>query len=135
MISPLLLMYHPEIKSGRKEIGNSKRVWEIDRCHPSQFSYTCLLFGGSLNVCHLACVWPIFLNLSRIPNIDNAFPRDGFISFLGEIKFRLISSRHFCISLWVDFLNAVYFRRSLTCTLGLTNDLIDSGQPRAKTGF
>ena len=30
------------------------------------------------------------------------------------------------------FLNAVYFRRSLTCTLGLTNDLIDDGQLRAK---
>ena len=31
-----------------------------------------------------------------------------------------------------DFLNAVYFRRGLTCTLGLTNDLIDCDQPRAK---
>ena len=31
------------------------------------------------------------------------------------------------------FLNAVYFRRGLKCTLGwLTNDLIDGGQPRAK---
>ena len=28
--------------------------------------------------------------------------------------------------------NAVYFRRRLTCTLGLTNDLIDGGQPRVK---
>ena len=35
-------------------------------------------------------------------------------------------------NLRADFLNAVYFRRGLTCTLGLTNDLIDSGQPRAK---
>ena len=33
------------------------------------------------------------------------------------------------------FLNAVYFRRGLTCTLGLTNDLIDGGQPRAKNSF
>ena len=32
----------------------------------------------------------------------------------------------------VDFLNAVYFGQDLTCTLGLTNDLIDGGQPRAK---
>ena len=31
-----------------------------------------------------------------------------------------------------DFLNAIYFRRSLTCTLGLTNDVMDGGQPRAK---
>ena len=31
-----------------------------------------------------------------------------------------------------DVLNAVYFRRGLTCTLGLTNDLIDGGQLRAK---
>ena len=31
-----------------------------------------------------------------------------------------------------DVLNAVYFRRGLTCTPGLTNDLIDGGQPRAK---
>ena len=30
------------------------------------------------------------------------------------------------------FLNTVYFRRGLTCTLGLTNDLIDGGQLRAK---
>ena len=29
-------------------------------------------------------------------------------------------------------LNAVYFRQGLTCTLGLTNDLIDGVQPRAK---
>ena len=34
--------------------------------------------------------------------------------------------------IWADFLNAVYFRRGLTCTLGLTNDLIDGDQPRAK---
>ena len=34
--------------------------------------------------------------------------------------------------LWADFLNAVYFRRGPTCTFGLTNDLIDGGQPRAK---
>ena len=33
------------------------------------------------------------------------------------------------------FLNAVYFRRGLTCTIGLANDLKDSGQPRAKNGF
>ena len=33
---------------------------------------------------------------------------------------------------WADFVNAVDFRRGLTCTPGLTNDLIDGGQPRAK---
>ena len=32
----------------------------------------------------------------------------------------------------VDFIDAVYFRRGLTCTLWLTNDLIDGGRPRAK---
>ena len=32
-------------------------------------------------------------------------------------------------------LNAIYFRRGLMCTLGLTNDLIDGDQPRAKTQF
>ena len=32
-----------------------------------------------------------------------------------------------------DFLNAVYFRRGLTCTLGfINNGLIDGGQSRAK---
>ena len=31
-----------------------------------------------------------------------------------------------------DVLNAVYFRQGLTCTLGLTNNLIDGGQLRAK---
>ena len=35
-------------------------------------------------------------------------------------------------TLCADFLNTAYFRQGLTCTLGLTNDLIDSGQPRAK---
>ena len=30
-----------------------------------------------------------------------------------------------------DFFDAVYFRRGLTCSLGLTNDLIDGGQWRA----
>ena len=35
-------------------------------------------------------------------------------------------------TLWPSVLNAVYFRRGLTCTTGLTNDLIDGGQPRAK---
>ena len=34
-----------------------------------------------------------------------------------------------------DFLNAVYFRRGLTYTVGLTNELIDGDQPRAKNGF
>ena len=34
-------------------------------------------------------------------------------------------------TLWAD-LNAVYFRQSLTCPLGLTSGLIDGGQPRAK---
>ena len=28
-----------------------------------------------------------------------------------------------------------FFRRGLTCTIGLTNDLIDGGRPRAKNGF
>ena len=31
-----------------------------------------------------------------------------------------------------NFLNAVHVRQSLTCTIGLANDLIDGGQPRAK---
>ena len=33
---------------------------------------------------------------------------------------------------WADFLNVVYFRQGLTCTLELTKDLIDGGQPKAK---
>ena len=37
--------------------------------------------------------------------------------------------------LWANFLNAVLFKRGLKGTIGLTNDLIDSGQPRAKKGF
>ena len=44
-----------------------------------------------------------------------------------------------CISagkdtLWkhrAEFLKAIYFRQSVTCTVGLTNDSIDGGQPRA----
>ena len=34
-----------------------------------------------------------------------------------------------------DVLNAVYFRQGLPCTVGLTNNLIDGGQPRVKNGF
>ena len=34
-----------------------------------------------------------------------------------------------------DLLNAVYFRQSLTYTLGLTNELIDGGQLRDKAVF
>ena len=34
-----------------------------------------------------------------------------------------------------EFLNAVYFRRGLTCTIGLANNLIGGEQPRAKTCF
>ena len=34
------------------------------------------------------------------------------------------------VTLRDDLLNAVYFRRGITCTVGLTNDLIDGGQPR-----
>ena len=40
-----------------------------------------------------------------------------------------------CCTHGANVLNTVYFRRGLTCTLGLTNDLIDGGQPRAKNGF
>ena len=35
---------------------------------------------------------------------------------------------------WADVLNAAYFRRGLTCTIGSTNDFIDGGQPRDKNG-
>ena len=61
-----------------------------------------------------------------------------------QLLFKLHRSRHFEMilnlrhKLWTlraDFLNAVFFRQGLTCTLGLTNDLIDGGQPRAKNGF
>ena len=37
-----------------------------------------------------------------------------------------------CYQFRVDVLNALHVRRSLMCTLGLTNDLIASGQLRAK---
>ena len=37
-----------------------------------------------------------------------------------------------CQKLRAEFLNAVYFGRSLTCTLGLIKDLIDDGQPVSK---
>ena len=30
--------------------------------------------------------------------------------------------------LWANFFYAVYFRQGLTCTLGLTDNLIDGGQ-------
>ena len=41
------------------------------------------------------------------------------------------------VHVWADILNAVYFRRGLTCTFGITNNLIhvDGGPPRAKNHF
>ena len=33
---------------------------------------------------------------------------------------------------WAKFSHTVYFRQGLVHTLGLTNDVIDGGQPRAK---
>ena len=33
------------------------------------------------------------------------------------------------------YLNVVYFGQGLMCTIGLMNNLIDGGQPRAKNGF
>ena len=53
-----------------------------------------------------------------------------FIYLLRVLVFKVRSSVYRTYK--ADFLNAVYFRRGLTCTLGLTNDLIDGGQPRAK---
>ena len=56
-------------------------------------------------------------------------------------KFLLEWDRHCCAqstrtkTLRTGYLIAVYFRRGLTCTLGLTNDLTDGGQPRAKNCF
>ena len=35
-------------------------------------------------------------------------------------------------TLRANFLNAIYFRRGITCTLGITNALIDGSQPRFK---
>ena len=52
-----------------------------------------------------------------------------------ETEASLVSRVATLKSFGADFLNAVYFRRGLTCTLGITNDLIDGGQPRAKNGF
>ena len=55
------------------------------------------------------------------------FTTAGIASFV-ENFFNLESDQTFK----AEFLNAVYFRRGLTCTLGLTKDLIDGGQPRVK---
>ena len=38
-------------------------------------------------------------------------------------------------TLRADFFNGVYFSRDLTCNLGLTNNLIDGSQPKAKNGL
>ena len=49
-----------------------------------------------------------------------------------ELTYSWLNTSRLKKRLRVDFLNAVYVRRSLTCSLRLTNDLIDGGQPRAK---
>ena len=58
----------------------------------------------------------------------------GLLAQVGKWKdlTRKVTAQLLCEG--ADFLNTVYFRRSLTCTLGLSNDLIDAGQPRAKPG-
>ena len=59
--------------------------------------YICLLFSGFSNVFHFACVWPTALKLGCITNFDMLFLAMGFISFVDEIQFMLIDSRHICI--------------------------------------
>ena len=56
------------------------------------------------------------------------------VSSVKSIVYILQSTSTGCLSQSdrADLLNAVYVRRGLTCTLGLTNDLIEGGQPRAK---
>ena len=57
--------------------------------------YICLLFLGFSNVYHFVFVWPTTLKLGCITNFDMFFLVMGFISLVDEIKFMLISSRHF----------------------------------------
>ena len=63
------------------------------------------------------------------PNSENSSQKAPSLTVPVTVLLASVSGRW---SLRTDFLNAVYFRRGLTCTLWLTNDLIDSGQPRAK---
>ena len=59
--------------------------------------YICLLFSSFSIVSYSVCVWPTALYLSRITNFDILFLVMGFICFVGEIQFMLISSHHICI--------------------------------------
>ena len=65
------------------------------RSTQASLPYICLLFSGFSNVCHSACVWPTALKLGCIANFDMLFLVMGFISFVDEITFMLISNRHF----------------------------------------
>ena len=65
------------------------------RSTQASLPYICLLFSSFSNVCHSACVWPTALKLGCIANFDMLFLVMGFISFVDEITFMLISNRHF----------------------------------------
>ena len=58
--------------------------------------YICLLFSGSSNVYHSACVWNTALKLGCITKLNTLFLVMGLISLVDEIQFMLISS-HICI--------------------------------------
>ena len=67
-------------------------------------------------LCLTTCCHFYFPNKNNITN--NSWQQDTWCAL------------HLTQTCRADFLKAVYFRRSLMCSLGLTNDLIDGGQPR-----
>ena len=77
---------------------NKRQMYGSQSTHlPDWLPYICLLFLGFSNVCHFACVWHTALKLGCINNLDTLFLVTGLISFIDEIQFMLISSRHICI--------------------------------------
>ena len=73
-----------------------------------------------------ACTWFLIIDFSSVMVVrDNQMFYLGLGIFHVYVEFTFETHR-------VEFLKAVYFRRGLKCILGLTNDLIDGGQPRAK---
>ena len=93
-------------------------AFPLNRQHSLSFQWLAHVFGCSRSVQrqrnYSASLW------------KSAWPRGPQCSYFCGHFFKIFRA---------DFLNAFYFRRGLTCTLGLANDLIDGGQLRAKNGF
>ena len=87
--------------------------------------YICLLFSGFSNVCHSTAFWPTALKLGCITHFDMLSLVMWFISWVNEIQFMLISSRHIWIGLQTCERRIIDCNFLLQC---LVNEIISADQ-------